>query len=87
MFPNEMIEFEESLHHSFLLWSVSKSPEATASQTVSSVIRSQTLFPLGLALVELSLCRTMIGLHVHEDENPDEQVALPKTANRYLRDV
>lgn len=30
MFPKGMMGFEESLHHPFLLWSVSKSPEATA---------------------------------------------------------
>lgn len=58
-----------------------------ASRTLSSVIRNETLFPLGLALIELSLCRTITALRISEDENPDEEVALLKTANRCLNHV
>lgn len=70
-----------------MVWSVPKHPEATASQTHSPVVQNKTLFPLGLALIELSLCRTITALRITEDENSDEEVALLKTANRCLKHV
>lgn len=71
----------------FLVLSISERPEATVGPTLSSVIRNRTLFPLGLALIELSLCRTITALKIPEDENPDEEVTLLKTANRCLNHV
>lgn len=87
MFSRGTMEPKESLRQPFLLWNVSRPPEAMASSTLSSVIRNEALFPLGLALIELSLCRTITALRVPEDENPDEEVVLLKVANRCLDHV
>lgn len=86
LFPKGPIEMKELLQP-FLVWSISNCPDATASHTNSSVVRNKTLFPLGLALIELSLCRTITALRIPEDENPDNEVALLKTANRCLGHV
>lgn len=53
----------------------------------SALIRNETLFPLGLALVELSLCRTIFDLRGPEDDDSVEAVASLKTASRHLQDV
>jgi hypothetical protein len=53
----------------------------------SSLIRSEILFPLGLALVELSLSQSMQNLRRPEDDDPVEPVARLKTASRHLEDV
>ena len=72
----------------FVIWSILYRQEKPACQSSSvSVVGNETLFPLGLALTELSLCRTIAALQTPEDENPDEQVTALKTARRYLDHV
>lgn len=68
----------------FLISGVSPSQETPTSSISSSVIRNKTLLPLGLALIELSLCRSMNALRIPEDENPDNEVTFLKTASRCL---
>ena len=56
-------------------------------RTVSALIRSEVLFPLGLALVELSLGQTLASMREPEDDDADEAVADLKTASRLVNDV
>lgn len=51
------------------------------------LIRNEILFPLGLALVELSLGQTIASLRKPEDDDPVDAVANLKTALRNLPDV
>lgn len=87
IFPRGPVEPKELLRQSFLMWSFSRRPEVMADRGLSSVVQNETLFPLELALIELSLCRTIIALQISEDEDPDEEVELLKTANRCLDHV
>ncbi|KAJ5422788.1 hypothetical protein N7491_011233 [Penicillium cf. griseofulvum] len=50
----------------------------------SPLIQSEILFPLGLVLVELSLCQTLEALRTAEDEDRMEACADLKTAARYV---
>jgi hypothetical protein len=45
------------------------------------------LFPLGLALIELSLCRTFTFLHPPSDQGQDEITALFEKARTWIYDV
>ena len=49
-----------------------------------SLIQSEILFPLGLVLVELSLCHTIDSLRIPDDEDKVEAYANLKTATRLL---
>lgn len=53
----------------------------------SALIWNEILIPLGLALVELSLCKSISALRGSEVDDPVEAVANWKTASRYLEDV
>ena len=77
------------LDHPYLSSQLSSKDIATRSQSQkgSALIRNEILFPLGLALVELSLCQTISALKGPEDDDPVEAVANLKTASRYLQDV
>ncbi|KAK4944487.1 hypothetical protein LTR10_016161 [Elasticomyces elasticus] len=61
---------------------------ATAMSTpkipASTLIGNRVLFPLGLALIELSLCQTISSLRVPEDDDPIEENVKLKTASRLL---
>ncbi|KAI9371533.1 hypothetical protein BJX61DRAFT_543604 [Aspergillus egyptiacus] len=87
MFPKgtESVASQVPYAHPFLAWSLSQ--EGVTGSVLSSAIGSQVLFPLGLALTELSLCRPVSALQIPPDENPEEAVSLLKTANRCLDDV
>jgi hypothetical protein len=50
----------------------------------SSLIPNQILFPLGLALVELSLCQTLDDLRSTIDDDAVDTVARLKTVSRNL---
>lgn len=50
----------------------------------SPLIQSEILFPLGLVLVELSLCQTLDALRTADDEDRTEAYAEFKTAARYV---
>ncbi|KAJ5207886.1 hypothetical protein N7449_002265 [Penicillium cf. viridicatum] len=52
-----------------------------------SLIQSEILFPLGLVLVELSLCQTLEALRMPEDDDPVEAYVNLKTATRLLQVV
>ncbi|KAH8803310.1 hypothetical protein F5884DRAFT_805071 [Xylogone sp. PMI_703] len=52
----------------------------------SPLVQSEILFPLGLILVELSLCRTISALRAPEDNDSDKAVADLKTASRLLKE-
>jgi hypothetical protein len=56
-------------------------PTAT---TTNPLIANEILFPLGLVLVELSLCQSISALRTPEDDDPVEAYANLKTALRYL---
>jgi hypothetical protein len=73
---------QKTLEHPYLSWNVSA--QSVATPDISSIVTSRVLFPLGLALIELSLCRSISALQNPEDDNPGEAVSLLKTANRYL---
>ncbi|KAL2839707.1 hypothetical protein BJX68DRAFT_197270 [Aspergillus pseudodeflectus] len=72
----------KTLEHPYLSWNVSH--QGVASPNSLSIVTSRVLFPLGLALIELSLCRPICALQRPEDNNPEEAVSLLKTANRCL---
>jgi hypothetical protein len=74
----------------YISWNVGG--EAGVSRDQNSVmgaalIRSQILFPLGLLLVELSLCQTLEILSIPPDADPQEAVANLTTAARLLPSV
>lgn len=52
---------------------------------LSPLISSAVLFPLGLALIELSLGEPLRALRTPEDSDPDEAVADLKTATRVMK--
>ncbi|KAJ5285104.1 hypothetical protein N7497_005216, partial [Penicillium chrysogenum] len=52
-----------------------------------SLIQSEILFPLGLVLVELSLCQTLEALRIPEDDDRVEAYVNLKTATRLLQVV
>lgn len=53
----------------------------------SALIRNEILFPLGLVLVELSLCQPLEQLRTAEDHDENEATSNLKTATRLLRYV
>ncbi|KIX96001.1 uncharacterized protein Z520_08256 [Fonsecaea multimorphosa CBS 102226] len=55
--------------------------------TTTTLIRNDVLFPLGLALIELSLCQTISSLRAAEDDDCVEANANLKTASRVLDHV
>jgi hypothetical protein len=73
---------QNALEHPYLAWNFSH--QGVATPDISSIVTNRVLFPLGLALIELSLCRSISALQTPKDDNPDEAVCLLKTANRYL---
>ncbi|RAK96410.1 uncharacterized protein BO80DRAFT_416959 [Aspergillus ibericus CBS 121593] len=73
-----------------LLWDMSNDSCTSLcgeTQNKAVLIRNETLFPLGLVLVELSLCQTLEALHAPEDDDPIEAVAKLKTAARHIPSV
>jgi hypothetical protein len=79
------------LEHPYLSWQVSNREDGLQvpplKRTVSALIRSEVLFPLGLALVELSLGQTLASMREPEDDDIDEVVADLKTASRLITEV
>lgn len=64
---------------------VSESKSGPAKRTITNpLIANDVLFPLGLVLVELSLCQSIAALRVPEDEDVIEAYANLKTATRLL---
>ena len=79
------------LNHPYLSWHVLGKPEelnvsTQVNRATTALIRSEILFPLGLALVELSLCQTLSALRIPEDSDPIDAVANLKTASRLLHE-
>ncbi|CAG8019503.1 unnamed protein product [Penicillium olsonii] len=75
--------------HPALALSVSKmnSPTMCRDRAFSALIRNEILFPLGLVLVELSLCQPLELLRSAEDSDQNEATANLKTAARLLKYV
>ncbi|KAL3496671.1 hypothetical protein BJX62DRAFT_103808 [Aspergillus germanicus] len=73
---------QNALEPPYLSWDVSQ--KGVATSIISAIVTSRVLFPLGLALIELSLCRPICALQRPEDDNPEEAVSLLKTASRCL---
>jgi hypothetical protein len=74
----------------YLPWSVEDNFDNSSPWScpgAPTLIRNQTLFPLGLALVELSLCQNLGSIREPEDEDQNEAHANLKTANRLLSKV
>ncbi|KAJ5797592.1 uncharacterized protein N7503_006888 [Penicillium pulvis] len=76
----------------FILWDM-KSEVGMANMNIcrdkhsNALIRSEILFPLGLVLVELSLCQTIKSLQISEDNDAIKSYADLKTAARVLTKV
>ncbi|KAL4941510.1 hypothetical protein BDV06DRAFT_194314 [Aspergillus oleicola] len=87
IFPRDVAQAipDQTPQHPCLSWNVSGC--GVTRPGLSSAIPSQVLFPLALALTELSLCRPIAALQRPEDENLEESVSLLKTANRCIADV
>ncbi|KAL2842768.1 hypothetical protein BJY01DRAFT_200055 [Aspergillus pseudoustus] len=86
LFPKSAAEdIQGTIENPYLSWNVSH--QVVASPGISSIVTSRVLFPLGLALIELSLCRSISALQTPADDNPEEAVSLLKTANRCLEAV
>ncbi|KAJ5423303.1 hypothetical protein N7491_008519 [Penicillium cf. griseofulvum] len=71
----------------YVLWKVASETDSRAMgirRDSASLIRSEILFPLGLVLVELSLCRTLESLRIPEDLDQIEAYTDLKTAARHL---
>jgi hypothetical protein len=76
------------LEHPYISWHVSDAEDRPQmKRTLSALIRSEILFPLGLALVELSLGQTLEDMREPEDKDADEAVEDLKTASRLINDV
>ncbi|KGO39415.1 hypothetical protein PEX1_028930 [Penicillium expansum] len=74
----------------YVLWDVNSELDAWSlcrDKPTFSLIQSEILFPLGLVLVELSLCQTLEALRMPEDEDPVEAYVNLKTATRLLQRV
>ncbi|KAL3454482.1 hypothetical protein BJX65DRAFT_1834 [Aspergillus insuetus] len=67
---------QNALEHPYLSWNVSQ--QGVATPNISSIVTSQVLFPLGPALIELSLCRSICALQRPEDDNPEEAVCFSR---------
>ncbi|PGH09011.1 hypothetical protein AJ79_05806 [Helicocarpus griseus UAMH5409] len=93
LFAKEDGETRNSVDHPYLCSDVFGDTESAHGAlpqlkgTASSLIRNDIVFPLGLALVELSLCETISAPRRPEDEDPGNEVADLKTATRVLREV
>ncbi|KAI1629830.1 hypothetical protein EDD37DRAFT_671581 [Exophiala viscosa] len=57
------------------------------AKTTHKLIRCELLFPLGLTLVELSLCQSIASLRLAEDNDAVEALSSLKTAARVLDNV
>lgn len=78
---------EEKFHpseHPYVAWDVAGELSMDKNQASSPLIQSKVLFPLGLVLVELSLCWNLESLRTQEDADSLEAVANLKTAAQYL---
>ncbi|KAJ5407234.1 hypothetical protein N7465_008518 [Penicillium sp. CMV-2018d] len=74
----------------YVLWNVGRELDAWSlcrDNPTFSLIQSEILFPLGLVLVELSLCQTLEALRMPEDDDPVEAYVNLKTATRLLQVV
>lgn len=75
-------DLQEAIKSPFLTRRVTE-PNPVRTNTASAV-RNAVLFPLGLALVELSLCSNIASLKTSEDQSPDEITTMFLTANRCM---
>ncbi|KAJ5693805.1 hypothetical protein N7536_004217 [Penicillium majusculum] len=74
----------------YVLWNVGSELDAWSlcrDKPTFSLIQSEILFPLGLVLIELSLCQTLEALRMPEDDDPVEAYVNLKTATRLLQVV
>ncbi|OQD62610.1 hypothetical protein PENPOL_c011G04151 [Penicillium polonicum] len=74
----------------YVLWNVGCELDSWSlcrDKPTFSLIQSEILFPLGLVLVELSLCQTLEALRIPEDDDPVEAYVNLKTATRLLQVV
>lgn len=71
----------------YVLWNMIDAEQKGKQKASAALIRSEILFPLGLALVELSLCQTIESLRTPDDVDQDEAHTNLKTAARHLQYV
>lgn len=71
----------------YVLWNMMNAEQKGKQKASAALIRSEILFPLGLVLVELSLCRTIESLRTPDDVDQDEAQTNLKTAARHLQSV
>ncbi|CAI7646494.1 unnamed protein product [Penicillium glandicola] len=82
-----MREPASSIGHATLVLSVSGAMDTSTmcmESATSTLIRNEILFPLGLVLVELSLCQSLESLRTAADRDDNEANANLKTATRLL---
>lgn len=84
MFPKDAT----GLSQPHILWDMancSQEPSMCRHNSASAaLIQSEILFPLGLILVELSLCQNLEALRTQDDDDAVPAYANLKTASRYL---
>ncbi|KAL4765920.1 uncharacterized protein BDW70DRAFT_155573 [Aspergillus foveolatus] len=82
--PHGSVAFE----HPYLVWPVSSScTYESVDASTSNRIKNEILLPLAIALIELSLGRTISALRRMEDHDPIEAQMHFNTATRVLRNV
>ncbi|KAJ5781313.1 hypothetical protein N7457_006473 [Penicillium paradoxum] len=80
----------EGIGDIYIPWNVGENiddPSVRKGQNSPTLVRNQILFPLGLVLVELSLCKNLESDRRPEDEDQNEAHANLKTATRLLPKV
>ncbi|KAJ5771845.1 hypothetical protein N7520_002374 [Penicillium odoratum] len=85
-----MRNLTSSIGHPTLVLSISsakKTSKMCHEAATSGLIRNKVLFPLGLVLIELSLCQSLESLCIAEDYDDNEADANLKTASRLLQYV
>lgn len=76
----------------YLSWLLNSQPGPSGAAAIkylrrSPLVQDQILFPLGIALVELSLGKSIISLRSPQDEQADEDSTRFNTAFRVLKEV
>jgi hypothetical protein len=72
----------------YILWHISEADDRPLlKRSLSALIQSEILFPLGLSLVELPLGQPLAEMREPEDNDADKAVADLKIASRLIKDV
>jgi hypothetical protein len=75
------------LDHPYLVWPVTGSKQQDPSSGGRDRIQNEILLPLAVALIELSLGKTIAALYRVEDDSADDSQKHFNTASRVLKNV